>query len=95
LDSRNERELLTELAAFKIGSENKVDTRQCLEQVQERFGRPLPPWRTYHLQRRNARLLLRQLDKYWNALFGHALVTHNGGLLLVARTNNQMDAGRL
>jgi len=47
--------------------------------------------RATDLERTTASIMLTQLDEYWPDLFGHALVTDNGGLLLVDRTNNAQE----
>lgn len=73
------------LAEVEACEQDAAEFREALRERAE------PHSSATDLQRKAAALMLTQLDAYWPELLGHALVTENGGLLLVDRTNNGQE----
>jgi len=72
-------ETLAEVEAYE------QEAKALCEALRKRLA---PESNATDLKRNAARTIVTHMDEYSSGLFGHALVTDNGGLLLVDRTNN-------
>lgn len=69
-------------------AQQEEETTAFRDELRERLQ---PHATATEVEQVSARVILQHLDNYWQGLFGHVLVTENGGLLVMDRTTNKLE----